>query len=210
MAVLGTDCMSFGACTSYPRPMPACSPGRLKLPPVNCSPTLRWVRIHHDRGLSEGMALAPLAPIARPSDVARKAAFFQHRQTLALLTPCLFADAPCLYLIDDWWTYEYCPLRHVRQIHREGTRTTVDHLLGLYDETKPTIVKRVRRLGPTTRVCVGMRSAAPTSRSLDCTHLFLSNAPPRREVCSKAQPTSCMRARFSSTARRAMSTLATA
>ncbi len=28
-------------------------------------------------------------------------------------------DTLCLYRIDDWWTYELCYKRHVRQFHKE-------------------------------------------------------------------------------------------
>ena len=31
-------------------------------------------------------------------------------------------DALCLYRIEDWWTYELCYAKSVRQFHKEGDK----------------------------------------------------------------------------------------
>lgn len=46
----------------------------------------------------------------------------------------------CFYRAEDWWTYEVCYKRHVRQFHREHTqdssmRIAVEYLLGNFNES---------------------------------------------------------------------------
>jgi hypothetical protein len=36
--------------------------------------------------------------------------------------------------VEDWWTYEVCYERHVRQYHKEGAALISEYLLGTYDE----------------------------------------------------------------------------
>ncbi|GAQ84749.1 protein OS-9 [Klebsormidium nitens] len=39
----------------------------------------------------------------------------------------------CFYLIDGWWTYEFCYRKHVRQFHKEGDKVVADFSLGTFD-----------------------------------------------------------------------------
>ncbi|XP_072308856.1 protein OS-9 isoform X2 [Eucyclogobius newberryi] len=49
-----------------------------------------------------------------------------------LLSP--MQDAPCLIKTKDWWTYEYCNGKHIRQYHLEDTEIKGDVLfLGYYE-----------------------------------------------------------------------------
>lgn len=41
--------------------------------------------------------------------------------------------ARCFYRLEDWWTYELCYQKHVRQFHREKDVLTSEYLLGLYE-----------------------------------------------------------------------------
>ena len=52
-----------------------------------------------------------------------------------LLAP--LEDAPCLYKTKDWWTYEVCFKRHVRQYHVENERPVGEIMvLGVHDAIK--------------------------------------------------------------------------
>lgn len=42
-------------------------------------------------------------------------------------------SARCFYRLEDWWTYELCHQKHVRQFHREKDVLTSEYLLGLYE-----------------------------------------------------------------------------
>lgn len=48
----------------------------------------------------------------------------------SVLTPL---SARCFYRLEDWWTYELCYQKHVRQFHREKDVLTAEYLLGVYD-----------------------------------------------------------------------------
>ena len=45
----------------------------------------------------------------------------------------LLAGARCFYRLEDWWTYELCYEKHVRQFHKEKDVLTSEFLLGLYE-----------------------------------------------------------------------------
>ena len=47
---------------------------------------------------------------------------------------CMHADARCFYRLEDWWTYELCYQKHVRQFHREKDVLTSEYLLGVYHQ----------------------------------------------------------------------------
>ncbi len=45
----------------------------------------------------------------------------------------LSADARCFYRLEDWWTYELCYEKHVRQFHREKEVLSSEYSLGVYE-----------------------------------------------------------------------------
>lgn len=40
----------------------------------------------------------------------------------------------CYYQYEDWWSYEVCYGKHVRQYHKAGESVEAEYLLGVYDE----------------------------------------------------------------------------
>lgn len=46
--------------------------------------------------------------------------------------PAAAAGEWCTYRVEDWWTYEVCYKRHVRQYHKEHKRLVAEFLLGRY------------------------------------------------------------------------------
>lgn len=46
----------------------------------------------------------------------------------------MHAGARCFYRLEDWWTYELCYQKHVRQFHREKDVLTAEYLLGVYHQ----------------------------------------------------------------------------
>ncbi|CAL5229222.1 g12505 [Coccomyxa viridis] len=42
-------------------------------------------------------------------------------------------DSLCLYRIEDWWTYELCYKKHVRQFHKDAENAMSEYDLGQYD-----------------------------------------------------------------------------
>ncbi|KDD74526.1 hypothetical protein H632_c1253p0, partial [Helicosporidium sp. ATCC 50920] len=41
----------------------------------------------------------------------------------------------CSSLAEDWWSYEVCYKKSVRQVHFEGGKLTEEYSLGVYDNT---------------------------------------------------------------------------
>eukprot|EP00887_Chlorella_sp_A99_P002107 scaffold21.g2107.t1 len=39
----------------------------------------------------------------------------------------------CTYRLEDWWHYEVCYKKHVRQFHKEGSKVASEYVLGRYD-----------------------------------------------------------------------------
>ena len=44
------------------------------------------------------------------------------------------AEDWCAYRVEDWWTYEVCYRKHVRQYHKEQGKVVSEYLLGAYSE----------------------------------------------------------------------------
>lgn len=42
-------------------------------------------------------------------------------------------SARCFYRLEDWWTYELCYEKHVRQFHREKEVLSSEYSLGVYE-----------------------------------------------------------------------------
>ena len=47
---------------------------------------------------------------------------------------CTHADGLCFYRMEDWWTYELCYKKHVRQFHKEKDVLQSEFILGEYHE----------------------------------------------------------------------------
>ncbi len=39
----------------------------------------------------------------------------------------------CAYRVEDWWTYEVCYKKHVRQYHKDQNKVVSEYLLGRYN-----------------------------------------------------------------------------
>ena len=47
--------------------------------------------------------------------------------------PCApLAEGHCFYRVEEWWTYELCYRKQLRQYHKEGGRVVSQYLLGRY------------------------------------------------------------------------------
>lgn len=44
------------------------------------------------------------------------------------------AGGKCFYKAEDWWRYEVCYNKHVKQFHSEGETTVDEYSLGQFDE----------------------------------------------------------------------------
>ena len=44
------------------------------------------------------------------------------------------AGGLCLYRIEEWWTYELCYKKHVRQFHKEQNQVVSEYSLGTFQE----------------------------------------------------------------------------
>ncbi len=49
-------------------------------------------------------------------------------------------DSLCLYRIEDWWTYELCYKKHVRQFHKVCTHS---HQPPLHGECRRWVIHKV-------------------------------------------------------------------
>lgn len=43
----------------------------------------------------------------------------------------------CYYRIEEWWTYELCYKKKLRQYHKDSGKVVSQYLLGRYDEGQP-------------------------------------------------------------------------
>lgn len=104
-------------------------------------------------------AAAKLAKDAAAREAAEKAAKAGITSPLAeVMMPQARLLAPirgrCFQVTKDYWSYEFCPMKHVRQFHKEGHRITSEFSLGKYDKstetrlTLPTGVALPRGLTP--------------------------------------------------------------
>eukprot|EP00884_Botryococcus_braunii_P001004 jgi/Botrbrau1/10904/Bobra.0025s0077.1 len=50
-------------------------------------------------------------------------------------------EGQCFYRVEDWWTYELCINKHVRQFHKEQDRLMSEYKLGLYNDEKSDLNK---------------------------------------------------------------------
>ena len=87
-----------------------------------------------------------------------------------LLSP--LEDGPCLYKTKDWWTYEVCYKRSVRQYHVENDKAVGDIMvLGIHDIAKDSYEPRNTTFLPQ-RYNNGTKcdlTGAPRQASWDCT-----------------------------------------
>lgn len=60
--------------------------------------------------------------------------------SMRLLEP--LEGAACFYFAKDYWNYEFCPNKSVRQFHEHERRISAEFLLGAYDETADRLVIR--------------------------------------------------------------------
>ena len=68
-------------------------------------------------------------PLARPSHPHTRPP--THPPTHHHHHPNVAADW-CTYRLEDWWHYEVCYKKHVRQFHKEGNRVVAEYRLGAY------------------------------------------------------------------------------
>ena len=80
------------------------------------------------------------------------------------------AGARCFYRLEDWWTYELCYKKHVRQFHREKDVLTAEYLLGVYHEDSADIdTLQVNAATPLLAALSFLKSIRPHKQKQTCT-----------------------------------------
>ena len=105
-----------------------------KCEPLPCAPALLQAGEADDISISSSpeQLLRPLSePHCGAWGLATRACVFASPPPTAT---CPAAEGWCAYRVEDWWTYEVCYERHVRQYHKEGAALISEYLLGTYDE----------------------------------------------------------------------------
>ena len=155
---------------------------------------LRRRRGHHGGGSGGGDGPPRLAEIVLP----------QTR----LLSPI---RNRCFQTTKDYWTYELCPMRSVRQFRLEGARVASEFSLGKYEKQQDKLTVGVRGKLPKGSCRTSSRSAPPSRPSL-LRSLLRSFAPslapslplhlrPRPALATRPRPSLLGRGRTSLSAR---------
>lgn len=74
----------------------------------------------------------------------------------------------CSSLAEDWWSYEVCYKKSVRQVHFEGGKLTEEYSLGVYDNTTAPVFVPVRVFWQW--VTMGLTPSTTSMRLRDVAH----------------------------------------
>ena len=53
-----------------------------------------------------------------------------------MLFVALPAGGLCLYRVEEWWTFELCYKKHMRQFHKEQNQVVSEYSLGTFQEVE--------------------------------------------------------------------------